>query len=95
MMASAGSRDPTAHPVWPSSFATVADKAVEDLAHLPGFGSVPPKLVKKIVSKEYRVLAARVLAGTSRWLLLPHEAVVPQSGDRHKRLDGVLRPDGG
>ena len=53
-MASAGSGDPTAHPAWPSSIATMADKAVSsDLAHLPCFGSVPPKLIKRIVAKEY------------------------------------------
>ena len=71
-MASAGSGDPTAHPVWPSSVATMADKAVssEDLAHLPGFGSVPPKLIKKIVAKEY----------VDIWELLPESWQIQADG---------------
>ena len=53
-MASAGSGGPTANPAWPSYVSTVTDKALslEDLAHVPGLGSVPPKLVKKIAPFE-------------------------------------------
>ena len=53
-MASAGSGGPTANPAWPSYVTTVTDKALslEDLAHVPGLGSVPPKLVKKIAPFE-------------------------------------------
>ena len=65
------------------------------LASLPGLGSVPPKLVKRIQGKEYvdigELLPETWQLGES---LLPFQAAAPQFGDRYKPMDGVLCGDG-
>ena len=42
-----------AHFAWPTAVALGRVATPEDLASLPGFDSVPPKLVKRILAKEY------------------------------------------
>ena len=88
---------PSSLPAWPSVVSTPATTAPGSpaaQADLPGFGSVPPKLIKKILAKEY-VAAARDLASGDGGLVLPLQAPAAQPSDRHQCLDRMLCHDGG
>ena len=71
---SGGSLSSAVHLAWPSAVVTAATGASPsqsmDVAHLPGFGSVPPKLIKKIVANEY----------VDIWELLPETWQVEMEG---------------
>ena len=75
-MATAGGGGPpssAAHVAWPSTVVTTSVAGASqptDVDHLPGFGSVPPKLVKRIAAKEY----------VDIWELLPETWQVETEG---------------
>ena len=78
----------------PTASGTTAVIPAGDLSTLPGFGSVPPKLTKKILTKEYIDI----------WELLPETWQLETEGscchskrprrslvyNRHQRMDGVF-----
>ena len=74
--------------VWPTAVSSVPSgpaPSTADLARLPGFGSVPPKLVKRIVEKEF----------VDIWELLPESWQLESEGTccHSKRLRRSLVTD--
>ena len=65
----------------------------EELSIIPGFGSVPPKLIQNKFREGvcgHRRAPARVLAGGHGPLMLPYKASSPEPGDGHKHTDGMF-----